>query len=800
MNTKARWSVCTALGIAVLVSAGCGGPAERKAAYISHGEKYFAQRNYAKARVEFGNALQIDPKDAKAHYLAGQVAEKLGDPRGAVGQYQAAIDLDPKQSTARAALARLFVLGGVPAKALDLVETGLKSDPQNAALLTARAAAKAAQGDVPGAVEDAETANKIGAPDQYTYALLGSLYQRQSQTEKARDIIRAGIERLPNNVDLRVILADLDVQSGQHLDEAEGQIRKTIALEPDVVDHRFVLARYFVANKDFDGAESALRDAIKAFPDNPKAKRALIQLLAEHRGADRAQAQLEAFVKEAPKDNNLKLELADYLQTQGKSDQADAVYHQIIDAAGTDAAGLTARDRLANAALKRGDVAGAQALIAEVLKASPHDASALAARSSIEMAQGDASAAITDLRTVLRDQPSSLPVLRTLARAHLQNHEPALAEEVLQQAVQTNPKDVDARLEWADVLRTNGKLDQARPVLEQMVSEQPEDLRIRESLFRVQAQQNDLAAARRTADLIRLGKPDMALGYFLTGLVDEQEKKLDVAESDYQQALAKQPRGTEPLQALVQLNLGRKQPARALDQLNAIIAKDADNILARSLKGDVLASQGQFDAASQTYQDAIDRAPKQDSLYRGLSLAQLGGKHTDAAIAALSKGIDQNPDSQQLRLDLALLYTSLGRVDDAVNTYEQAIKRFPNSIGAANNLAMLLVARKDDAASLKRAQELADLLSASKDPVVVDTRGWVAYKSGHYSDAVTLLTQAVDRSPQNPEFSYHLGMAQLKAGNTLGAQKSLQLAVDTNRSFPGVDEARKTLAQLKKAG
>ncbi|MFX5922366.1 tetratricopeptide repeat protein, partial [Acinetobacter baumannii] len=75
----------------------------------------------------------------------------------------------------------------------------------------------------------------------------------------------------------------------------------------------------------------------------------------------------------------------------------------------------------------------------------------------------------------------------------------------------------------------------------------------------------------------------------------------------------------------------------------------------------------------QTYQDAIDRAPKQDSLYRGLSLAQLGGKHTDAAIAALSKGIDQNPDSQQLRLDLALLYTSLGRVDDAVNTYEQAI-------------------------------------------------------------------------------------------------------------------------------
>ena len=43
----------------------CGGKEERKAKYLERGKAYFEEQNFDKARVEFKNVLQIDPKTAE---------------------------------------------------------------------------------------------------------------------------------------------------------------------------------------------------------------------------------------------------------------------------------------------------------------------------------------------------------------------------------------------------------------------------------------------------------------------------------------------------------------------------------------------------------------------------------------------------------------------------------------------------------------------------------------------------------------------------------------------------------------
>src|SRR5262245_54568147 len=166
-ETFARAAAVVLLAIVV---AACGGAEGRKVRYLEKGEQYFAARNYEKARIEFRNALQIDPNDANTRYQVGRVAEKLNNPREAVGHYQAAIDLDANLMTARAALGRLYLLGGLADKAMELAAPGLVQQPENPQLLTVRGAAKAQLGNVTGAFEDAELAVKLAPADEYAVA------------------------------------------------------------------------------------------------------------------------------------------------------------------------------------------------------------------------------------------------------------------------------------------------------------------------------------------------------------------------------------------------------------------------------------------------------------------------------------------------------------------------------------------------------------------------------------------------------------------------------------------------------
>ena len=119
MKSAPRLSCMAVALIAAALIGGCGSAQSRKARYIEHGQQYLAAGNYDKARVELRNALQIDPRDGTVRLLLGQVAERTGDVREALGQYQAAIAANSQLAEARAALGRLFLLGGLPDKAME---------------------------------------------------------------------------------------------------------------------------------------------------------------------------------------------------------------------------------------------------------------------------------------------------------------------------------------------------------------------------------------------------------------------------------------------------------------------------------------------------------------------------------------------------------------------------------------------------------------------------------------------------------------------------------------------------------
>lgn len=794
MSRAIHWAWAGILIAGILC--GCSSAESRKSSYVAHGRAYYAAGKYAKARLEFSNAAQIDPGDAEARFMLGQIAEKLGDVRAALGQYQAAIALDSHQAAARAAMGRLYLYGGLARKALELAEAGLAVDPKSAQLLTVRGAARQQLGERAGALADAQLARQLDPDNLYAVALLASIYEDRSQFDQAVPVIETALNRFPSSVDLHSMLAELELAS-QQPGKAESELQRIIALEPNILSHRYRLAKFYLQQKRASEAEATLRAAVRAEPGSIEAKLAVVELLAGQQGIERAVSQVERYLVEAPGNDALALVLGEFLAQSAHGAGAEQAFRTVIAHAGMGAEGLAARNRLAALLIARNDTVAASSLIAEVLKKNIRDNDALILRSSISLARGETQAAITDLRAVLRDQPNAVPVMRTLAQAYQRNDEAELAEQTLRAAIQIAPKDVQTRLLLAQALTNAVKLDEAGELLVKLAADEPGNVPVAESLFRLQVAQKDYPAALATSRQIQALVPHQGLGYFLAGLTEELQRWPDRAEKDYAHALQLQPDSGEPLAALVRLDLGHGQGAKAMARVEAVLAHSPANAVARRLDGELLMTQGQPEAAVAAYQNAVKLAPGWDLAYQGLALAQTATERYQDAVTTLLEGIQRTQGSTLLIGDLSRLYERTGRSNDAIALYEGVLGKNPSATFAANNLAMLLVTYRQDAASIARAQELSAQLTASSDVAAIDTRGWVKFKSGDARGAETLLRQAVDKQPADPELRYHLGMAQLGSGEHQPAQENLETALSSTRPFVGRDEAKAALARLK---
>jgi Tfp pilus assembly protein PilF len=123
----------------------------------------------------------------------------------------------------------------------------------------------------------------------------------------------------------------------------------------------------------------------------------------------------------------------------------------------------------------------------------------------------------------------------------------------------------------------------------------------------------------------------------------------------------------------------------------------------------------------------------------------------------------------------------------------------PSNVQALNNAAYLLAdyAHKPDEA-LKYAQRAKELSPESAS--VDDTLGWVLYKKGLYSAAITHLEQASNKLKVQVVPQYHLSMAYFKSGDNRRGSQVLQTALQRNPNVPEAAMARQVQAESLKVG
>lgn len=790
------WIVRTA-GMLLLTAAltACGGAAERKAKYLDTGRGLYELGNHDKAKIEVRNALQIDPKYVEALYLLGQINEAQNNYPAAAGNYQAIIDLDPKHIDAHIRLGRLYLLGKAPDRAAEMMQAALKLSPNDPNGLALRAGIRGAQGQTAGAIEDAQAVLKLDPDNLDAIALLAGIYGRNQQVDKAVALLQNGLARKPGQVGLRMLLVELHHGQGKRELAAE-QLREIIRTEPRNLAHRVRLADYYVSMQRLDDAENLLRTTITEMPESSDVKIALVSFLAQKRGRVTAEKELRALIEAEPEKYPLRFALASLYLTGGERDKGVAAYQEIIAIDKTGTAGLEARSLLAQILLSENRSGDAEALIAKVLEENARDNSALLLRGQIALRRGEARDAISDFRTVLKDQPENPAVHRLLASAYERNGEIKLALDSLQKAVQVDTRVIESRVQYAQLLMKTDDLAKASDQITAALTITPTHLTALETRFRIQLQKGDNNGAQKTLGVIKANYANLGLGDYLSGQLNEANKRVAAAISDYELALRKSPDAPEPLSGLVRLLLVQKKPDQALTRIREVLKVTPSNIVAHGLMAEILMIQGQYPQAIAQFRETIRLSPNLVPAYKNLAKTQLLMKDVKAAEQTYRDGIKVTGGNTALRVELANLYQQSGRTDETIREYEEALKHDPESKMLANNLAMLLVSHREDKKSIERAAQLVEPLSRSDNAAHLDTLGWVRYKRGEYDSAIRALEQAIVQVPKEPILHYHLGMAYYNKGDKTRARKHLEYAVSTSGNYHGREEASSTLQKL----
>lgn len=155
-------------------------------------------------------------------------------------------------------------------------------------------------------------------------------------------------------------------------------------------------------------------------------------------------------------------------------------------------------------------------------------------------------------------------------------------------------------------------------------------------------------------------------------------------------------------------------------------------------------------------------------------------RHYQLAKQWLDNAIEQQPENRQLLYTRALTFEKLGLYNQLISELKALLQLYPEDIDIKNALGYSLADRNQE---LDYAEALIDSAYASKpdSAVIIDSKGWIAYRKGQLDAAQEYLQRAYKLSPA-PEIAAHLGEVLWKKSLYDKAKEIWRQALDLDKN------------------
>ncbi|NOS74254.1 MAG: tetratricopeptide repeat protein [Methyloglobulus sp.] len=779
----------------LLMLQACSKPEEKVKNYLASGKSLYEQGNYAKAKIEFRNAIQLDSKQTDAYYHLALIDEKNQNWQSLFANLTQVTRLDPKNNDALLKLGRLSLLSGRIDDTLKHVNAALKNSAYNPDALALKGAVLVKQGNTNGAMALADQILKAHPEHTDAVSLKTVIYLSKDDTASALSTVEKALQAKPTEISL--LLLRLQIHSkNKNLAAVEQDYLELIRLFPDKLEHTYALVKHYADNAQEEKALTTLQALIDSNPDKIQPKLVMVDFLMQ-RKPELAEKSLNTFLTQHPEKPDLHFRLASLYIKQNKFAEAKQSLNKVIELKPGKKEALSAKVILAKLALQENDSDSALSLVKEVLSTDGHNLEGLLLKARLDLKKGLYDDVISSLRGVLRDYSNSDEALVLMGQVYLKKNSPELAEENFRKALAINPANFDALIPVASNMIKNKDIARADELLQKALAVKPDHPGALQALAQVKLMQKDWAGTQKVADAIASKPKGAGFSKFLSGKISEEQGLCKEAIGQYKEALAVSPDLSDALAGIASCYTTLKQADAMYAYLEEFISAHPDDSYPWLLKSQLLAKDKRPDDALKTLSEAVGKWPKIPEFYEAIASIHLGKKESDKAIAMITKGLEAIPDQPRLSIMLASTYEQTGDYAKALETYDALIAKYPTVDIAVNNLVSLLLDHFNTKENIDRAVTLAKRFERSEQPYFVDSYAWALINSGKNEEALNLLRDVVKKLPDVPVFRYHLGMAYYKSNSKPLAITELEEALKLGEKTGGFIEKEAVEKLLK---
>lgn len=288
--------------------------------------------------------------------------------------------------------------------------------------------------------------------------------------------------------------------------------------------------------------------------------------------------------------------------------------------------------RTARTLLQQGDITGAAACCADILRKAPRNPEALALRGTATLMAGDAATAAGDLRQALAALPRDGHTLEFLGLALLHLGEFAEAETLLRRALALPGAPPSVALRLGLALLRQARAAEAVPLLREALQRMPGQPDILLALGQALAASGEAAGAASQFQAVLQQAPDHPDARYNLGVLALAAEDLIAARDHFERALASDPRHADALVNLAILDERAGAPSTARQRLETALTLQPRHAHALANLGHLLLQARDLTAAERQFESALAAAPGLPAALEGLGAVARAQSRHEAAI------------------------------------------------------------------------------------------------------------------------------------------------------------------------